>query len=474
MPAHQEVVHHHDPRDRPEQAGVAEQPVGVDAFQAEVGNDPAELLQQLVGHQRQADETGEPDGAGAADEFRCDVLEVVGRRDDVRRGVGREGGDDDQRHRHRHPAGAGDVPDQADRVGNRLAHQRSRGGGHHHAEGGEQEHGQRQAEDLSEYLVLLAARIAAEVGDVQRQRGPEADHRRQPGHEVAGDAGAFRPLRRLRQQFTDRYVRQRPHQQAEADQHQQRCRECLQPFDRLRAAQHHPQVQPPEQEETDHLAGAAEGLPGGKDRTEEEMDRQPAEQRLDAEPAARDHGADQAWHVGADDAERSAQQHREGNAVAGAGEGIEGQRDQHHQVGQQDRQQRFADAEAEVGGEDAAEGVGGHADGHADPQRGDVPPVPGTLFHPGRGDVVVVAGTVEYVAAGGQLDQAVALGHFRSALLHGPLQNSFSYSLIGLMRWPEYRTTSTAPPVRTMPWRAALNKRAENPATSLGRPVYWR
>ncbi|TED33889.1 hypothetical protein IPC1521_10740 [Pseudomonas aeruginosa] len=42
------------------------------------------------------------------------------------------------------------------------------------------------------------------------------------------------------------------------------------------------------------------------------------------------------------------------------------------------------------------------------------------------------------------------------------------------MRWPEYRTTSTAPPVRTMPWRAALNKRAENPATSLGRPVYWR
>ncbi|HBP4566979.1 TPA: hypothetical protein L5597_003107 [Pseudomonas aeruginosa] len=58
--------------------------------------------------------------------------------------------------------------------------------------------------------------------------------------------------------------------------------------------------------------------------------------------------------------------------------------------------------------------------------------------------------------------------------MHGPLQNSFSYSLIGLMRWPEYRTTSTAPPVRTMPWRAALNKRAENPATSLGRPVYWR
>ena len=102
-----------------------------------------------MGHQRQADETGEPDGAGAADEFRCDVLEVVGRRDDVRRGVGREGGDDDQRHRHRHPAGAGDVPNQADRVGTVSPTNEAEAAVITTPRAANTEHGQRQAEDLS-------------------------------------------------------------------------------------------------------------------------------------------------------------------------------------------------------------------------------------------------------------------------------------------------------------------------------------
>ncbi|MNV65455.1 hypothetical protein D3C71_1581490 [compost metagenome] len=169
------------------------------------------------------------------------------------------------------------------------------------------------------------------------------------------------------------------------------------------------------------------------------MDGQPAEHRLDTEPTAGDHGADQAGHVGAEDAERRAQQYREGNAVLGAGKRVEGQRDQHDEVGQQNRQQRLAHAQPEVGGEHPAEGVGGHTDRHAHPQGGDVPLVPGTLVHLGRGDIVVVARAVENITAGGQLVQAILLDHLRSALLHGAFsRSSCSCSLIGLMRWPEY------------------------------------
>ncbi|MNJ65162.1 hypothetical protein D3C77_611590 [compost metagenome] len=72
-----------------------------------------------------------------------------------------------------------------------------------------------------------------------------------------------------------------------------------------------------------------------------------------------------------------------------------------------------------------------------------MPFVPGALVHLGRGDVVVVARAVEDIAALGQLEQAILLDHFRSALLpavwHGTFSRfSCSCSLIGLKRWPEY------------------------------------
>ncbi|MCY1366348.1 hypothetical protein D9M69_532400 [compost metagenome] len=149
------------------------------------------------------------------------------------------------------------------------------------------------------------------------------------------------------------------------------------------------------------------------------MNRQPAEHGLDAEPATRHQGADQARNVGAEHAEGRAQQHRKGNTVLGAGKGVKRQGNQHDDVGKQNRQQRFTDGQAEVRGQHATKGVGRHADRHAYPQRGDVPFVPGAFAHLGRCNVVVVTGTVEDIAAGFKLEQAVALGHLRSDLLHG-------------------------------------------------------
>ncbi|MNQ83207.1 hypothetical protein D3C85_982800 [compost metagenome] len=149
------------------------------------------------------------------------------------------------------------------------------------------------------------------------------------------------------------------------------------------------------------------------------MNGQPAEHRLDAKPAAGHQGANQAGDVGADHPERRTQQHRKRDAVLGAGEGIEGQRNQDDDVGQQNRQQRLANAQAKVGGEYPAQGVGRHADRHPDPQGGDVPFVPGAFVHLGRRDVVVVPGAVEDVAGGVQFVQPVALDDLRCVLLHG-------------------------------------------------------
>ncbi|MCY1399527.1 hypothetical protein D9M71_145850 [compost metagenome] len=154
------------------------------------------------------------------------------------------------------------------------------------------------------------------------------------------------------------------------------------------------------------------------------MDGQPAEHGLDTKPAAGYQGADQARHIGTEHAERRAQQHRERDAVLGAREGIEGQGDQHDDIGQEDRQQRLPHRQAEIRGQYTAQGVGRYADRHADPQGGDVPFVPGSLLHLGRGDVVVVARAVEYIATGLQLIKAVLLGDVRTGLGHGRSRGS--------------------------------------------------
>ncbi|MNP67823.1 hypothetical protein D3C76_1636970 [compost metagenome] len=97
------------------------------------------------------------------------------------------------------------------------------------------------------------------------------------------------------------------------------------------------------------------------------MNRQAAEHRLDAEPATGHQRADQAWDVGTDNAKGRTQQHRKRNAVLGAGEGIERQRDQHNDVGKQNGQQRFTDTQSEIRRQHPAQGIGRHANRHADP-----------------------------------------------------------------------------------------------------------
>ena len=83
------------------------------------------------------------------------------------------------KHRHHQHDGVGKFAEHHDRVpfGRPVDHRRRTG--HRHADEREQGHGGRQAQGLAQHLVALRIGVAAEVGDVQRQRGPEAHVRRQ-------------------------------------------------------------------------------------------------------------------------------------------------------------------------------------------------------------------------------------------------------------------------------------------------------
>ena len=100
--------------------------------------------------------------------------------------------------------GLRELRQQLDRVPDRLAVDDDRRRGDGHADERVQPHRRRQAERLAEDLVALRVGIAAEVGDVQRQRRPEADVGRQGREEERSQNWpCFGPpggeLRRLRE-----------------------------------------------------------------------------------------------------------------------------------------------------------------------------------------------------------------------------------------------------------------------------------
>jgi hypothetical protein len=82
---------------------------------------------------------------------------------------------------------------------------------------------------------------------------------------------------------------------------------------------------------------------------------------------------------------------------------------------------------------------------------------------------VVVTGTVEDVAAGFEFEQAVALGHLRSVLLHGCSTVFFDYFCSSgwwadaphTGRWPEYLHVNTHFTNRPGLSAPALKKRAD-------------
>ena len=160
----------------PEQAGVADQPAG------DVG---AVVAQQFPGHHQDADDAGDQAAGAEGDAARVEVREVVGGRDDVGGDVGVQGRDEDGDQRDEGDDGLVEAADQRDRVPDGLAEEDDRGGGDGDADEGVERHGGGQAERLAERLCALAVGVAGEVGNIQRDGGPEADHAGERGDEEA-------------------------------------------------------------------------------------------------------------------------------------------------------------------------------------------------------------------------------------------------------------------------------------------------
>ena len=85
----------------------------------------------------------------------------------------------------------------------------------------------------------------------------------------------------------------------------------------------------------------------------------------------------------------------------------------------------FHDRQAKVGCQYTAEGVGGHTNGHADPQGGYIAFVPGSLGDFGWRDIVVVQRTVLNVGFDIQLVKFTRLSGLGLIVLHH--LNSYRY-----------------------------------------------
>ena len=288
------------------------------------------------------------------------------------------------------PDCAGEAGQQVDGIPDRLAEGDHRGPGDGHADEGDERHRREEAERLPHHLIALAAREAREVGNVEGEGGPVADHRGDPRHERGErrtrSAGGLEPIGPGQHRADAASGRRAPGQQGQQQPDEHRRRDRLEPLDALGAGPHEVEVDHPEGREAQELGGAviheppfaAQPAKARPDAAEQGEDGQPAHPGLDAEPPARDHRAQHRRDVRAAQTEGGAGEDRERDAVARAGVRVDDHRHEHDRVADDDRQQARPPAQA---GADHRRGehVARDAHAHPDPERRDVPEVPGAL-----------------------------------------------------------------------------------------------
>ncbi len=180
-----------------------------------------------------------------------------------------------------------------------------------------------QRDDLADDLLPLAPPEAREVRHVQRQRGPEADHRRE-GRDEDGEELAERPELAGLGEERPEPVRLVHGPDEEDDRHDEDVRRgpVLDLAQEVHAAVDDEDVQAPEEQEREPLRRRVAGEPGAEERGparedggEERVERLAADPGLDPEPAAGDESAHERRQVRARGAVRGAREHRERDAV---------------------------------------------------------------------------------------------------------------------------------------------------------------
>src|SRR5450759_3818455 len=293
---HDPVVGDEHARDRSEAARITEEP------REDV---TLRIREEAPGLHRDADEARDEAARLEADVAGEQVREVVRGRHDVRGDIDGECRDDDREHRDRDDERVRELPDELDRIPDRLAEDDRARARDENAHGREREHRRGKRHDLAHDLLFLAPPEAREVGHVERQRGPEADHCRERRDEDGEELRERAELPGLSEEGPDALrLPDGPHEKDERDDEDVRRRPVLDLAEEVHAPVDHENVQAPEEQEREPLrrrvareAGDEERRPAGEDRREERVEGLAADPRLDAEPAARDEGAHEGREV---------------------------------------------------------------------------------------------------------------------------------------------------------------------------------
>ena len=127
--------------------------------------------------------------------------EIIGGADDIGRDVRRQRGDAEREHRDDQHDRILETRQHIDRIPDRSSVDDGRRRSDRDADERIERHRQRQAERLADDLVALRFGVAREIGNVQRERRPEADHAGQRREEKVQNLPASagpRECRRLR------------------------------------------------------------------------------------------------------------------------------------------------------------------------------------------------------------------------------------------------------------------------------------
>src|SRR5690242_9999963 len=160
---------------------ITDQNSGNGAEKAGVADEPGENVtaiagEELPGLHQQAHDGGDEDTGTKTDAARSKIREIVGRGDDVGSDVDVERGREQSKHGENHSEWIAEAGEDFDGIPEGFAEDDHGGGSDRDADEGVEGHRGGEAEGLADHLVALAASVAGEVGNVERNRGPETDH----------------------------------------------------------------------------------------------------------------------------------------------------------------------------------------------------------------------------------------------------------------------------------------------------------
>src|SRR3979490_1416204 len=287
---------------------IADENAGDGAEKTGVADEPAEDVAAVVGHQLPGlhdDAHGAGDQAAGAetDAPRREIGKIVRRGNDVGSDVDVERGHEQRDHRQDHRPGIAEAREDRNRIPQGLAKNNQGGGGDGNAYERVKGHRCGEAERLADDLIALAASVAREIGNVQRDGGTETDHAGERRDEDTEELAEGLKLRRRGEHRAEAAgFAARPEKESKSDEEQERSGNALQEANGFKAAENYEHIQKPEKEKADRRAGM-EICPTGNKGHDHGVDGFAADPGLNAKPAAGDEGAQNRRNVGAENAE---------------------------------------------------------------------------------------------------------------------------------------------------------------------------